>query len=307
MGSRTTFILGLLAIIIGVVAYTGLFTVTETRHAIVLRFGAIKQVISEPGLNFKVPFLDNVRYVEKRVLTLDPPVLTIQLIDQRRLQVDSFVRYRIVDPETFIRTAISEEQFGSRLETLVNNAVRAVMGGVSLTAVLSDERRDLMEQIRGDVNRRAEKFGITVVDVRIGRADLSAQVSESVYRRMEAERNRDAAEFRAQGQELYQRITSAADREKTVIIAEATRESETLRGEGEGSRTEILNQAYGQDPEFFRFYRTMQAYEAALSGENNYMVLSTENEFFEFFGDGVEAQGADSLPALPAPSTNSSQ
>ena len=163
-----------------------------------------------------------------------------------------------------------------------------------------------MERIRGDVNGRVDEFGITVVDVRIGRADLSADVSESVYRRMEAERNRDAAEFRAQGEELYQRITSAADREKTVIIAEATKESETLRGEGEGQRTEILNQAYGEDPQFFRFYRTLQAYEAALGGEKNYMVLSTENQFFEFFGDGPNNEDFP-LPELPASSMDSSQ
>jgi membrane protease subunit HflC len=292
MGQKTALILGVLAVIIGILAYSALFTVHQTQHAIVLQFGAIKQVYSEPGLKVKMPFIQDVRYVERRVLNLDPPVLTIQLIDQRRLQVDSFVRYRITDPETFIRTAISEEQFGSRLETIVNNSVRAVMGGVSLVSVLSEDRRAMMERIRADVNDRAGSFGINVVDVRIGRADLSAEVSESVYRRMRAERERDAAEFRAEGQELYQRITSAADREKTVIIAEATREAETLRGEGEGQRTQILNEAYGQDPDFFRFYRTMQAYEGSLQGENNYMVLSTDNEFFEFFGDGIEQQGS---------------
>lgn len=278
-------LLGVLAIVVGIAAFSALFTVHQTQQAIVLRFGAIQHVVAEPGLHIKVPFIDNVRYIERRVLNFDPEPERVILADQRPLIVDSFSRYRISDPNIYIQRVSSERALLDRLGPIVNDTVRAVFGDVNLTSVLSEERADLMNQVRDRVNQAAQDFGIEIVDVRIGRADLAPDVSESVYNRMRAERERDAAEFRAQGQEQYDRITSAADREATVIIAEARRESEILRGEGEGQRTAILNDAYGQDAGFFSFYRSMEAYRQSFDGDNAYMVLSTDSDFFRYFDD----------------------
>ncbi|MEX0921880.1 MAG: protease modulator HflC [Rhodovibrionaceae bacterium] len=275
--------LGILVIALGVVAFSSLFTVHQTQQAIVLQFGAIKRVVSEPGLSFKLPFIQDVRFVERRVLNFDPEPERVILADQRPLIVDSFSRYRIVDPNIYIQRVSSERALLDRLGPIVNDTVRAVFGDVTLSSVLSEERADLMNQVRDRVNNAAQDFGIEMVDVRIGRADLAPDVSESVYNRMRAERERDAAEFRAQGQEQYDRITSAAEREATVIIAEARRESEILRGQGEGERTTILSDAYGQDAGFFQFYRSMEAYRESFDGDNAYMVLSTDSDFFRYF------------------------
>lgn len=285
MSKKILLPLGILVIALGICLFDALFTVHQTKQAIVLQFGAPKRVISEPGLNIKIPFIQDVRYIEKRVLNFDPDPERVILADQRPLIVDSFSRYRITEPLTYIQRVSSERALIDRLGPIVNDTVRAVFGDINLTSVLSEERADLMNTVRDRVNSAAQDFGIEIVDVRVGRADLAPDVSESVYNRMRSERERDAAEFRAQGQEQYDRITSAAEREATVIRAEARRESDILRGEGEGQRTSILNDAYGQDPEFFRFYRSMQAYEQSFAGENTYMVLSTDSDFFRYFDD----------------------
>lgn len=285
MSKKILLPLGILVIALGVCAFDAFFTVHQTKQAIVLQFGAPKRVISEPGLNIKLPFVQDVRYIEKRVLNFDPDPERVILADQRPLIVDSFSRYRITEPLTYIQRVSSERALLDRLGPIVNDTVRAVFGDINLTSVLSGERADLMNTVRERVNTAVQDFGIEMVDVRVGRADLAPDVSESVYNRMRSERERDAAEFRAQGQEQYDRITSAADREATVIRAEARRESEILRGEGEGQRTSILNDAYGQNAEFFRFYRSMQAYEQSFAGENTYMVLSTDSDFFRYFDD----------------------
>lgn len=285
MSKKILLPLGILVIALGVCAFDAFFTVHQTKQAIVLQFGAPKRVISEPGLNIKLPFVQDVRYIEKRVLNFDPDPERVILADQRPLIVDSFSRYRITEPLTYIQRVSSERALLDRLGPIVNDTVRAVFGDINLTSVLSGERADLMNTVRERVNSAVQDFGIEMVDVRVGRADLAPDVSESVYNRMRSERERDAAEFRAQGQEQYDRITSAADREATVIRAEARRESEILRGQGEGQRTSILNDAYGQNAEFFRFYRSMQAYEQSFAGENTYMVLSTDSDFFRYFDD----------------------
>ncbi|WP_119165097.1 protease modulator HflC [Algihabitans albus] len=316
---------GILLVVLGFLAYNALFVVHQTQQALVLQFGAIKRVVQEPGLNVKLPFIQNVLFFDRRVLNLDPPPLTVVLSDQRRLIVDVFVRYRITDPVRFYETVNNETQLRDRFAPIVNNQVRSVLGEVTLTSVLSEERDEIMQQIRRSVNaavrqatveagidttvvgataetegepaeeevqltdtsqpaeRRRRGLGIDVVDVRIGRADLSSDVSRSVYERMRAERERDAAEFRAQGQEQFQRITASADREATVIRAEAQRDSDILRGEGEGERTRLLNDAFGQDAEFFDFYRSMQAYTDAIRGENSMIVMPPDNDFFRFF------------------------
>lgn len=288
MNSRIPLIAGVLVVVLAIVGYASTFTVQQTQQAIVLQFGDPKRTVSAPGLHFKLPFLQSVVYVEKRVLNLDPPSQTIILRGQLRLVVDTFVRYRITDALRFIQAAGSESALEGTLGSIVNDAARGVLGEVTLADVLSPRRGQLMGEIRRRVNVAAERFGIEIVDLRIGRADLAPDVSESVYNRMRAERQRDAAESRAQGQEQYQTITAQADREAIGIRAEATRQSEILRGEGDAERIRILNEAYNRDPDFFQFYRTMQAYRDSLDPVTSYLVLTTNSEFFNYFRD---AQG----------------
>lgn len=290
MRMSTNLIIGVVVVLLGFIAYGSLFTVNETQQAIVMQFGEPKRVITEPGLAWKLPLLQNVQYYEKRVLNLDPPTENILLTDQKRLIVDVFARYRIDDPLLFFQAVRSEENARPRLNTIINGRLRQILGNATLSAVLSDERTEILRELRETVDQETQRFGIALVDVRIRRADLPDETRESVYNRMRSEREREAAEFRAQGFEQAQRIQAAADREATVIKAEAEREADILRGQGEGLRTEILNKAYGQDTEFFNFYRTMQAYTAALDAESTYMVLSPDSEFFSFFNDGQGGQ-----------------
>jgi membrane protease subunit HflC len=283
MNRNVLFVLGILVILLGIVGSSGLYTVHQTQQAIVLLFGNPKRVATEPGLHFKIPFVENVLYYERRVLNLDPPVESIILSDQKRLLVDAFARYRITNALLFFQRVKTEAGVRQRLGPIVNASLRGVLGNATLASVLSEERADIMRQIQESVNNEAGRFGIELVDVRIGRADFPDQINQAVYGRMKSEREREAAEFRAQGFEQAQRIRAGADREATVILAEAKRESEIERGRGEAVRTRVLNDAYGQDQGFFNFYRSMQAYEAALSGESTYMVLSPDSEFFDFF------------------------
>ncbi len=283
MNRRVLLILGILAIVLGIVASSALFTVHQTSQAIVMQLGNPKRVITEPGLHWKLPFIQDVLYYEKRMLNLDPPVESIILSDQKRLLVDAFARYRITDALLFFQRVKTESGVRQRLGPIVNASLRGVLGNSTLASVLSEERAEIMRQIQASVNNEAGRFGIELLDVRIGRADFPDQISQAVYGRMKSEREREAAEFRAQGFELSQRIRATADREATVIKAEAEREAEIERGRGEAIRTRTLNDAYGQDQDFFNFYRSMQAYEASLSGESTYMVLSPDSEFFDFF------------------------
>jgi membrane protease subunit HflC len=278
-----TLIFGIIIIALGVLATTMLFTVHQTQQVIVLQFGNPMRVVKDPGLDWKLPW-QSLEYYEKRVLNLDPPVERVILADQKPLLVDSFARYRIVDPLRFFQTVRAERELRVRLGTIINANVRSVLGNHNLAGVLSKERIEIMGEIQESVNDEAKRFGIEIVDVRLRRADLPKETSQAVYDRMKTEREREAAEFRAQGFEMAQRIKAGADREATVIRAEAEREAEILRGQGEGERTRILNVAYGRDPEFFSFYRSMQAYERSLT-KGTYMVLSPDSEFFSFFGD----------------------
>ena len=286
MSRRLLLIVGVVVILGGILASTALFTVHQTQQALVLEFGNPKRVVPEPGLKVKLPW-QNVLYYERRVLNADPPVQRVILADQKPLLVDSFARYRIVDPLRFFQSVRSEGTATSRLSNIINASARSVLGNVNLASVLSEERAQIMTQIRDEVNVASRGFGIDVVDVRIRRSDLPDETSQAVYDRMKSEREREAAEFRAQGFELSERVKAGADREATVIRAEAEREAEILRGEGEAARTGILNDAYGQDPDFFNFYRSMQAYAASLR-EGTYMVLSPDGEFADFF-DAVSA------------------
>ncbi len=290
MRRYTTLIIGILVVALGILALTTLFTMHQTQQGIVLRLGNPVRTITDPGLKLKIPFIETVAFYEKRVLNLDPPVERIILSDQKPLLVDSYARYQITDPLKFFQTVRTERELRVRLGTIVNASIRNVLGNHNLASVLSEERAEIMRQIQERVNIQAKRFGISIVDVRLRRADLPQQASESVYDRMRSERVREAKEFRAQGFEIAQRIKAGADREATVIRAEAEREAEILRGEGEGARTRILNDAYGQDTDFFGFYRSMQAYERALS-KGTYMVLSPDSEFFTYFGTATAPPG----------------
>lgn len=266
-------------------AYSALFTVYETQQALILRFGEAKRQITEPGLNWKVPVADSVVLIDNRILDLDSPAQEIIASDQKRLVVDAFARYRIDDPLRFYQTVTTQAQATSRLANVLNSSVRRVLGEATFTAIVRDDRPSLMRRITEQVNRAARTFGIEVVDVRIRRADLPEANSQAVFRRMQTERLREANEFRARGQEESQRIRSRADREVVVIEADATRESEQTRGEGDAIRNQIFNEAFGRDPEFFAFYRSMQAYLRGLRHDDTRMVISPDSDFFRYFSD----------------------
>ncbi len=296
MDRKWIIIIAIALVTTGILVSGALFTVHQTQQALVLQLGEPKRAVSEPGLKIKIPFIQNAFYYERRVLNVDPPVQRVILADQKPLLVDTYARYRIVDPLRFYQTVRTEGTASSRLSVIINASARGVLGNVNLASVLSEERADIMTQIQEQVNDEAQRFGIDLVDVRIRRSDLPDETSQAVYDRMKSEREREAAEFRAQGFEQSERIKAGADREATVIRAEAEREAEILRGEGEGERTRILNDAYGQDEEFFSFYRSMQAYDASLRG--TYMVISPDGEFADFFeaiGDPTRP-GQGSIP-----------
>ena len=272
-------------ILIAATAYFSIFIVKEINQAIVLQFGDPKRILMKPGLNFKVPFIQNVVFLDKRILNLDAPPAEVIASDQKRLIVDAFARFKIVDPLKFYISVGNERVARSRLSTIINSRIRGVLGTQRLQTLLSEERTKQMALIQDGVNNEAAKFGIEIVDVRIKRADLPPANSDAIYRRMQTEREREAKEFRAKGAEMAITITSTADKEVTVILADAEKQSQILKGEGDGQRNKIFANAFGQDPEFFAFYRAMQAYETALIGGETSLILSPDSEFFKFFGN----------------------
>ena len=307
-----SFLGGLLLIVAaGVfILYNALFTVHQTQQALVLQFGETKGQISEPGLAWKIPFVQNVVFFDRRILDLDSPAQEVIASDQKRLVVDAFARYRIENALRFYQSVGTVGIANSRLATLLNSAVRRVLGEASFTAVVRDDRPELMRRIRQQMDDEAEKFGIDIVDVRIRRADLPEANSQAIYSRMQTARQREAAEIRAEGEEAARRIRSRADRTATVIIAEANRESEELRGDGDAARASIFAEAYGKDQEFFSFYRSMLAYESGITSGDTRMVLTPKSEFFRYFGNSsgkgwlppqdTPAAPADGAPAAPA-------
>ncbi len=274
-----------LIIAITVVAFLSLFVVKETNQAIVLQFGDPKKVIVEPGLQVKIPFIQNVVFLDKRILNLDAPPEEVIASDQKRLIVDAYARFKIVDPLKFYISVGDERVARSRLATIINSRIRSVLGKQSLATLLSEDRTKQMAIIQEGVNAEAEKFGITIIDVRIKRADLPQANSEAIYKRMQTEREREAKEFRAKGAEMAVTITSTADKEVTVLLANAKKQSEIMKGEGDGQRNRIFANAFGKDPQFFAFYRAMQAYEKALIGGDTSLILSPDSDFFKFFGN----------------------
>jgi modulator of FtsH protease HflC len=296
--------LAVLLIVVAILGYSSLFAVYQTQQALVVRLGQPVRVVTDPGLNFKMPVIDNVIYIDKRILDLENPAQELIASDQKRLVVDAFARYKIKDALKFFQAVGTIDGANSRLATLLNSALRRVLGESSFESVVRDERAQLMNRIREQLDREVDAFGITVVDVRIRRVDLPEQNSQAVYQRMQTERQREAAEFRAQGSQRAQEIRARADRDVTVLLAEATQKSEQVRGEGDGERNRIFAEAYGKDQEFFAFYRSMQAYEQGLRQNDTRMLLKPDSEFFRFFADPAGRQrsspgaapGAQSFP-----------
>ena len=298
----------ILLFVVIIVGYSSVFTVAQTEQVLVVRLGEPVRVVSEPGLNFKAPFIDSVISIDKRILDLENPSQEVIASDQKRLVVDAFARYRIKNPLRFYQSIGSIQAANIQLTTLLNASLRRVLGEVTFITVVRDEREALMARIRDQLDKEADGYGIQVVDVRIRRADLPEQNSQAVYQRMQTERQREAAEFRAQGSQKSQEIRSKADRDVTVLVAEATSKSEQLRGEGDGERNRIFAEAFGKDIDFFTFYRSMQAYEAGMRHGDTRMVLSPDSEFFRYFvdpsgksreGSGNARASATAAPAAP--------
>jgi len=283
-----------------VVGYSSVFIVDMTEQALVVRLGEPVRVVTEPGLNFKAPFVDTVISIDKRILDLENPSQEVIASDQKRLVVDAFARYRIKNALRFYQSVGSIQAANIQLTTLLNAALRRVLGEVTFIQVVRDEREALMGRIRDQLDREADGYGIQVVDVRIRRADLPEQNSQAVYQRMQTERQREAAEFRAQGGQKAQEIRSNADREATVIVAEANSTAERVRGEGDGERNRLFAEAYGKDPDFFAFYRSMTAYEQGLKSSDTRFLLKPDSDFFKFFGSPAGKPPAAAPPAAAA-------
>jgi len=294
----------LLLLVVLIVGYASVFTVQQTEQVLVVRFGEPKRVVTEPGLNFKMPFVDSVISIDNRILDLENPAQEVIASDQKRLVVDAFARYRIKDALRFYQRAGSIQAANLQLTTFLNAALRRVLGEVTFITVVRDEREKLMGRIRDQLDHQADEYGIQVVDVRIRRADLPEQNSQAVYQRMQTERQREAAEFRAQGAQKAQEIRSRADREATVIVAEANSQAEQTRGAGDAERTRQFAEAYGQDPDFFSFFRSMTAYKNGLRSNDTRFLLRPDSDFFRYFGNPsgrAQAEASAPTPAAPKP------
>jgi membrane protease subunit HflC len=289
-------IIAVILIVALILGYSSVFTVYQTHQALVVRLGEPIRSVTTPGLHFKAPLFDNVITIDKRILDLESPAQEVIASDQKRLVVDAFARYKITDPLRFFQTLGSISGANSQLAILLNSGLRRVLGEVTFTHVVRDERAALMARIRELVDREAQNYGISVVDVRIRRADLPEQNSQAVYQRMQTERQRTAAQERAQGNQLAQETRAKADRDVTVLIAEATSKSEQMRGEGDGERNRIFADAFGRDTDFFSFYRSMQAYETGLRHNDTRMLLRPDSEFFRYFVDPT-GKSRDGTPA----------
>jgi len=282
-------VLGIAGLLLGlallVVGYSSVFTVSQTEQVLVVRLGEPVRVVTEPGLHFKAPFVDSVISIDNRILDLEQASQEVIASDQKRLVVDAFARYRIKDALRFYQSVGTVQAANIQLTTLLNASLRRVLGEVTFIQVVRDEREPLMGRIRDQLDREAAGYGISVVDVRIRRADLPEQNSQAIYQRMQTERQREAAEFRAQGGQKAQEIRAKADREVTVIIADANSAAEQIRGQGDGERNRLFAAAYNQAPAFFAFYRSMTAYQNGLKGSDTRFLLKPDSDFFRFFGN----------------------
>jgi modulator of FtsH protease HflC len=288
-------------LVVIIVGYSSVFTVAQTEQVLVVRLGEPVKVVTEPGLNFKAPFIDTVIDIDKRILDLENPSQEVIASDQKRLVVDAFARYRIKNALQFYQSVGSIQAANIQLTTLLNASLRRVLGEVTFIQVVRDEREALMARIRDQLDKEAAGYGISVVDVRIRRADLPEQNSQAVYQRMQTERQREAAEFRAQGGQKAQEIRSDADRQATVIVAEANSTAEQVRGAGDGERNRLFAEAYGQDPDFFAFYRSMTAYENGLKSSDTRFLLRPDSDFFKFFSNSSGKSPAQAATAAASP------
>ena len=277
------FFLVLLVVLVFVAGNT-FYVVSQTEQAIVLQFGEPVRVIKEPGLKIKTPFIQKVVLYDTRLLNLDPPAQEVVLNDKKRLDVDSFTRYQIVDPLKFYKTVRTEEQARSKLEEIVNSSLRKILGRITLQELLSQQRNKIMKDISSAVKVDAEQIGVSVADVRIRRADLPIEVLQAINARMKSEREREAKEFRGQGQQISQQIRAQAEKERTIIVADAEKQAQIIRGNGDKEAIEIWNNAAGIDPNFYAYYRSLEAYRKSLSNGDTSLVLAPNSEFFEYFG-----------------------
>jgi membrane protease subunit HflC len=296
MSRRILIAVAVVLIAVGILINGSLFIVNQTESALVLQFGQPRREVSTPGLWVKRPFVENVVFYDNRVLDYEPPPEEVIVSDQKRLVVDSYARYRIVDPLLFYQTVGTEEGVRARLAAIVNGSLRRVLGNVTLSDILSVKRAGIMIQIRDEVADAAKTFGIKVVDVRLRRADLPEENSEAIYARMKSERQQQASQYRGEGAEAAQNVRANAERERTVILAEAQRDAQRVRGDGDAQAIKIYADAFGKDKQFFAFYRSLQAYRAALNNHDTSFVLSPDNSFFRFFNG---PSGTGTAPASP--------
>ncbi len=281
--SNVRFALGILLTILAFVFFSSAFIVPQTSSALVFRFGKLQKAIAEPGLYFKAPFVDSVALLEKRVLDNDLSAQTVLASDQKNLLVDAFTRYRITEPLRFYQALNNTTAANKTLERIVNDRVRSVLAGATTTQIINTNRANLMERIQEEVNREAQALGITVVDVRLSRVELPRETTEAVFRRMKTDREREAADLRAQGTQFAQSIRSRADRDVQIILGDANKKAEEMRGQGEAEKTRVLAEAFGRDPEFSAFYRSLQAYEQSFRQGDTRMILSPDSPFFRYF------------------------
>jgi membrane protease subunit HflC len=295
MDRRLLTIIAVVLVVAGVFAMSALFIVEQTEKALVLRLGEVRDVIPTPGLKMKLPFIENVIFYDNRLLDFEPPPEEVIVSDQKRLVVDTYTRYRITNPLLFYQTVNSEAAVRARLNAMVSGSLRRVLGNVTLSALLSHQRSAIMAQIRDEVAAQGKSFGIDVIDVRIRRADLPEENSQAIFARMQSEREQQARQYRGEGAEAAQTVRANAERERTVILAEAQRDAQRVRGDGDAESIRVYAAAFGQDKEFFAFYRSMQAYREALTGRGTSFVLSPDSGFFRFF------QSSDGTPASTPP------
>lgn len=299
MNSRVLGFVGGIALVVLFLLYTTFFTVEQTEIALVLQLGKPVRVIDHPGLQVKWPFVQNVVIYDRRILDFEPPAEEVIASDQKRLLIDTYAQFKIVDPLQFYQSVQTELVADQRLSSIISASLRRVVGNVELQAVISSQRANIMQQIRDEVNAQAKGFGIDVVDVRVRRADLPEENAEAIYARMKAERQREAAQYRAQGAQQAQQIRADADRQRIEITADAQRQAQILRGEGDAQSIGIYADAYGKDPSFFSFYRSLQAYRTGLAGAGTTLVLSPESEFFKYLEAGPSGM------ASPPPAASS--
>ena len=297
---RLLTIIAVALVVAGIFAMSSLFIVEQTEEALVLRLGEVRDVIPNPGLKMKLPFIENVIFYDNRLLDFEPPPEEVIVSDQKRLVVDTYTRYRITNPLLFYQTVNSEAAVRARLSAMVNGSLRRVLGNVTLSALLSHQRSAIMGQIRDEVTAQGKSFGIDVVDVRIRRADLPEENSQAIFARMQSEREQQARQYRGEGAEAAQTVRANAERERTVILAEAQRDAQRVRGDGDAESIRVYAGAFGQDKEFFAFYRSMQAYREALTGRSTSFVLTPDSGFFRFFQKSDGIPGNASPPAAKA-------